>query len=471
MNSTTHSDTGVYEIARQVMTAALTAVDPAEAVRRYVSRRGTELKVDGRAYDLSRIRRVIIVGGGKAGAPMAASLSDILGESLTGGVLNLKQGHTDEMSNWRVAFGSGWDVPAPGATSASSLTKLELVEAGHPVPDEVGQAGAEKIWHLVSEAGEDDLIFCLISGGGSALLPLPVEGVTLADLQGLTDALLRCGATINEMNTVRKHCSQLKGGQLARLAQPASLVCLILSDVVGNPLDVIASGPTVADTSTFAGAWAVLERYGLTETAPAAVRNHLRRGVAGEISDTPKVGNPAFEWVQNVLIGDNRQAAEAAIQKARELGLQAELLTTWLEGEAREVGRAAAALAKGLLRDEASLQRPACWVLGGETTVTVRGNGKGGRNQELALAAALALDGWSGAIVAALATDGNDGPTDAAGAYVTGDTVSLGERQGLDVIRSLDDNNSYHYFSALGHLIVTGPTNTNVNDLLFVFGF
>jgi len=467
----TQSDAGLYEIARQVMTAALTAVDPAEAVRRYVSRRGTQLKVDGRAYDLSRTRRIIIVGGGKAGAPMAASLSDILGETLTGGVLNVKQGHTDAASKWRVTFGSGWDAPAPDTASASSLAKMELVEAGHPVPDEMGQAGAAKIRQLVSEAGEDDLVFCLISGGGSALLPLPVQGVTLADLQGLTDALLRSGATINEMNTVRKHCSQLKGGQLARLAQPASLICLILSDVVGNPLDVIASGPTVADTTTFADAWAVLERYGLTESAPVAIRNHLRRGVAGEIPDTPKAGDPAFEQVQNVLIGDNRHAAEAAIQKARELGLQAELLTTWLEGEAREVGRAAAALAKGLLCNEASLKRPACWVLGGETTVTVRGKGKGGRNQELALATALALDGWQGTLVAALATDGNDGPTDAAGAVVSGETISLGKGQELDALQSLADNDSYHYFSTLGHLIVTGPTNTNVNDLLFVFGF
>jgi glycerate 2-kinase len=492
MTTFSASESQARRIAAEVMAAALSAVDPAQAVQRHVQRDGDRLQVAGRTYDLAHHRRIYVVGAGKAGAPMAAALAGLLGDRLTAGIVNVKQGHTATERVWQMAFGSGGDeahnLSSPPISPSSPRfgkrrgkgggerfdsihSAITLVEAGHPVPDEAGRAGAEEIKALLTGLRPDDLVFCLLSGGGSALLPLPAGGITLADKQALTGALLRSGATINEINTVRKHCSQVKGGQLARWVQPASLVCLILSDVVGSPLDVIASGPTVPDTSTFADAWAVLKRYGLEQSAPPAIIAHLQRGLAGEIQETPKAGDPAFARTQNVLIGDNAQAAAAGVARARALGLRAEMVTTWLEGEAREVGRVAAALAKGLLRDEAPLARPACWVLGGETTVTLRGQGRGGRNQEMALAAALALAGWEGALVAALATDGNDGPTDAAGAIATGSTIARGRAAGLDALASLAANDSYRYFSALGDLIITGPTNTNVNDLLFVFAF
>jgi hydroxypyruvate reductase len=314
--------------------------------------------------------------------------------------------------------------------------------------------GARAVSELAQQATEHDLVICLISGGGSALLTRPAEGLTLDDFQYLTDALLRSGATINEMNTVRKHCSDIKGGNLARLAAPAQLATLILSDVIGDPLDVIASGPTVPDSTTVAEAREILGRY--------------RLGEAASLRETPKPGDPIFERVQNVVVGSNRLAALAAVEEARRLGYQALLLGTYVEGEAREVAQVAAALAKGMRADGDPLSPPACLVWGGETTVTVRGDGKGGRNQELALAAALALDGWPGVLVMALATDGTDGPTDAAGAVVTGDTMARARGIGLDARAALDANDSYRFFDALGNLIRTGPTGTNVNDLLFI---
>ena len=427
--------------------AALEAVDPAQAVRRAVRREGNVLHVGPRIYRLDEVERAIVVGGGKAGAPMAQALSEILGPALRAGWINVKQGHLV-------------DAPLP--------PELTICEAGHPIPDENGRTGAQRIIELASQAGERDLVFCLISGGGSALLPLPVEGISLADLQALTDALLRCGATINEINTVRKHCSQIKGGQLARAAAPATVVALILSDVVGNPLDVIASGPTVADTSTFADACAILGKYDLVDTIPGAVRAHLHAGLEGQLPDTPKPGDPIFARVQNVIVGSNAIAACAAQAAAQEMGFHTLLLSTYIEGEAREVGRVMAGIAKSLAVEGWPIPRPACVIAGGETTVTIRGTGKGGRNQELALAAALALEGWEGTTVVTLATDGTDGPTDAAGAIVDGTTVARAQAVGLSAAEALAGNDSYTFFDRLGDLIRTGPTNTNVNDLLLI---
>jgi len=300
---------------------------------------------------------------------------------------------------------------------------------------------------------------------------LPVEGITLADVQRLTDALLRCGATINELNAVRKHLDRVKGGGLARLAHPATIVSLILSDVVGNPLDVIASGPTAPDSSTFAQAWGVLEKYGVVDQSPRAIVEHLRRGAAGLIPDTPKVGDPVFAATHNLVIGSNQVAARAAVAKAQELGFHTLLLSTYVQGEAREVGQVFAAIARQMADTGEPLPRPGLVVAGGETTVTVRGAGRGGRNQELALAAALSLEGLSDVAVVTLATDGSDGPTDAAGALADGTTVQRARSRGLDPTRYLADNDSYSFFQALGDLLITGPTNTNVNDLTFVFAF
>jgi hydroxypyruvate reductase len=455
----------IRQLAAQIMTAALDAVEPRAAVHSHVRREGNWLHVADQRYDLAGFKRVLVVGGGKAGMPMLAAVTELLGDRLAAGLVNVKEGH--KVAGRQVTFGA--HPPLNAAQALTVAPGLEIVEAGHPVPDSAGLAGAGRIHALLSDLSPQDLVICLISGGASALLPLPAPGITLGDLQDLTGLLLRSGATINEFNAVRKHWSQLKGGRLAQHAAPATLVCLILSDVVGSPLEIIGSGPTVADPSTFADALAVLDKYGILEVAPASVVARLRRGIAGEVAETPKPGDPCFQRVQNLIIGDNRIAAQAAQAKARELGLRAEVLTTFVEGEAREVAKVCAALAKEMVTARAPLAPPACLILGGETTVTVRGEGKGGRNQEMALAAALAMEGLEGAAVVCLATDGTDGPTDAAGAIATGSTVCRAREKRLDPTRFLEDNDAYPFFATLGDLLFTGPTNTNVNDLTCVF--
>jgi glycerate 2-kinase len=429
----------------QVLQAALDAVDPAAAVKRFVQREGDNLIVDGHTYDLASIERIFVVGAGKADAPMAQAVEELVGDRISDGTLNVKYDHL---------------LPTK---------KITLTEAGHPIPDDEGVAGSQRIADLLEQAGEDDLVLCLISGGGSALMTLPVEGVTLDDMQSLTNALLRAGANIVEINTIRKHLDQLKGGKLARLAAPARVVSLILSDVVGNPLDSIASGPTVPDTTTFDDAWGLLRRYDLLGKIPENIEAYLRKGVDGEIEDNPGEGSSVFERTQNVIVASNDLAAEAAQQTAADLGLHTLFLSTYVEGEAREVGKVFAAIGKEILASGRPIGRPACVIAGGETTVTLRGEGKGGRNQEMALAAALAVQGIDEIAVVCLATDGTDGPTDASGALAEGDTVARARDLGLDPWEYLEDNNSYPFFGALDDLLLTGPTHTNVNDLTFVF--
>jgi len=431
-----------------VQQAALAAVEPGAAVRRYVHLHGNLLTVAGRTYDLAAIERVWIVGGGKAATGMAAALYGILGERLTGGLAITKVDHVDP---------------------SLDTGPVEVLEAGHPLPDEAGVSGARRMAGLLAGTAERDLVLAVISGGGSALMTLPVEGLTLDDLQSTTDLLLHCGATIVELNRVRKHLSGIKGGGLARLAAPAPVASLVLSDVVGDPLDVIASGPLSPDTSTFGDAWAVVERYNLVQRLPPAVRERLQAGLDGHLADTPKPGDPLFEQVDNVIVGSNRQAAQAAVDEAGAQGLNALLLSTFVEGEAREVAQVAAALAKELVSYDRPVPRPACLVWGGETIVRVRGEGKGGRNQELALAAALAMEGLPGVVLVALGTDGTDGPTDAAGAVATGETIDRARSLGLEPEIYLNHNDSYAFFDALDDLIRTGPTGTNVNDLLMIF--
>ena len=438
------------EAVARILAAALRAVDPAEAVSRYMQRSGDELRIGGRVYDLRRFERVFLIGAGKAGAPMARAASRILGDRLERGIVIVKEGYAG-------------DEDLPG---------VELLEAGHPIPDERGAAGAARILELLAGARPDDLVLCLISGGGSALLVSPAPGVSLADLQGLTSALLACGANINEINTLRKHLDQVKGGQLARSAAPAHLASLILSDVVGDPMDIIASGPTVPDPTTFPQAQAVLDKYNLDAQVPRPILSRLWAGVSGEIPDTPKEGDPLFDRVQNVIIGSNRQAAEAALAQARVEGFQTLLLTTFLQGEARHIGRALGAVARQIAEDGQPLPRPACILAGGETTVTLQNRGGlGGRNQELALSAAIEISGLSGVMVVALATDGGDGPTDAAGAAAGGDTLARAAAAGLDPHDFLARNDSYHFFDCLGDLLKPGPTQTNVNDLAFIFAY
>jgi hydroxypyruvate reductase len=437
-------------VIRAVQQAALEAVEPGAAVRQKVRRRGDLLSVGGQSYDLAAIGRIWIVGGGKAAVAMVAALHAILDDRVAGGLVVTKYDHID----------TGLDTGV-----------VEVVEAGHPIPDQPGVTGAQRMADLLASASGQDLVLAVLSGGGSALLTLPSAGLTLADIQATTDLLLRSGATIVELNTVRKHLSQIKGGGLARLAGQASVASLILSDVVGDPLDVIASGPTVPDPTTFDDAWAVLERYGLAERVPAPVRERMLAGRDGRVSDTPKPRARLFERVHNVIVGSNRLAAEGAVAAARGGELNALLLSTFVEGEARQVAQVAAALAKELVYYDRPLPRPACLVWGGETTVKVHGKGLGGRNQELALAAAIAMEGLPNVVLVALGTDGTDGPTDAAGAVATGETTARGRALGLEPVAYLADNDAYHYFDLLGDLIRIGPTGTNVNDLLFIFAF
>ncbi len=437
--------TNSRQVAWQIIKSALKAVDPAIAVRNYF---------DTHPQTVAQIEatpgRIFVVGAGKAGTPMVAAVSELFDDKIVDGQVIVKYEHINQDSR------SG---------------KIKIVEAGHPVPDEAGHLAAQEIANLLHQTRHDDTVLCLVSGGGSALLTLPAEGLTLSDLQATTEALLAAGGTINQVNTIRKHLSAIKGGQLARHAAPAAVYTLILSDVVGDPLEVIGSGPTVPDPTTFADAWEIVEQYGLADALPEPVVQRLQAGLAGDLADTPKPDDPIFERVSNAIIGSNRFAARAAVEAARMAGFETQLLTTFIEGEAREVGLVMAGLAKGLLKDEGSIRRPACLVTGGETTVTLKGDGKGGRNQEMALAVAIALDGWDNTLVVCLGTDGTDGPTDAAGAFADGTTISRAEAIGLDAVKFLNRNDAYNFFMALDDLILTGPTHTNVNDLTLIFAW
>lgn len=434
----------------RILAAAVAAVEPGAAVRRFLRRDGERLVAGDAGYNLGDFDRCWIVGAGKAGAPMAAAAASILGDRLTGGVIVVKEGHVTPES------------------LAVLHPRVEVIEAGHPIPDARGVAAGDRIADLLQHTGDRDLVLALISGGGSALLTRPAPGITLDDLQRLTGLLLACGASITEINTLRRHLDTLKGGGLARLAAPAAVATLILSDVVGDPLDVIASGPTVADPTTFADALGVLERYDVIRQTPSAILDRLQRGAHGAIAETPKPGDPALARVHNLIIGSNRLAAEAALAAARDEGFNTLLLTTFLQGEARIVGRVLASIAREIAASNHPICRPACVIAGGETTVTLRGDGRGGRNQELALAAAADLAAAPGALLVALATDGGDGPTDAAGAVVSDTTLQRAAALGLDAAAALARNDSYPFFAALEDLLQPGPTQTNVNDLAIV---
>jgi glycerate 2-kinase len=423
------SETTLRRHARAIFQSSLKAADPAEAVVRHL-----------RGLDTSRYRKIFVIGAGKAGASMARAAERVLGSRIAGGLVNVKYGHV------------------------AGLRRVELNECGHPVPDECGVAGAERIARIAAEAGADDLVVCLISGGGSALLPYPAPPITLAEKQDVTRLLLACGANIHEINAIRKHLSAIKGGQLARLAAPARVEALLLSDVIGDDLDVIGSGPTAPDSSTFAGAIQILERYGIFDRAPAAVRDRLERGARGELEETPKPGDPLFRRVRNTVVGSNRLALDAAAREARRRGFRTLVLSSEIQGETRDIARMHAAIAREMVSSGQPLKPPACVVSGGETTVTLKGGGKGGRNQEFVLAAALDIAGLRDIVIFSAGTDGTDGPTDAAGAIADGYTLE----RGPDARRFLDGNDSYHYFEPLGDLVMTGPTNTNVADVRLI---
>lgn len=429
-------------VVQQVIRAALAAVDPRAAVSQAAVTPSAGAWLEG-------CERVRVVGVGKASQAMALGLLDALGERVVDGIIITK--HVD---------------PASGLPQ-----RVRVLVGGHPLPSAQSVAGAREVTAYLAGSRPGDLVFCLISGGGSALMSLPVEGVSLEDLQSLTRLLLGCGADITEINTLRKHLDRVKGGGLARLAAPARVVALVLSDVIGSPLEVIASGPTVADPTTFASALAILDKYHIRAQAPAAIRDVLERGMRGDLPETVKPGSPILDRVTTLVIGSNVQAAEAGLAEARAAGFHAHLLMTDLAGEAAQAGERLAAALRQVAAEGQPIPRPACLAAGGETTVTLRGSGMGGRNQELALAAVPALSGLPDVALLTLGTDGEDGPTDAAGALVTGETLARARAAGLDPAVFLANNDSYHFFQALGDLVITGPTGTNVNDLAFLFAF
>ena len=426
---------------RAIFDAGLQAADPGEAVRRAVRLEGERLEVDGRKYNLNDFDRILVVGAGKAAASMAAALEGVLKTRITKGVITTKYGY------------------------GTPLKGIFVTEAGHPIPDEAGVFGSRRILDLLDGAGEQDLVLCVISGGGSALLPLPVDGISLTDKQKTTQALLDCGADIHQINTIRKHISGIKGGRLAEAAFPATLVTLVLSDVVGDDLDVIASGPTVPDRSTFADCMKIVEQYDLSEKFPLSVMTHLREGAAGRRPETPKPSEPVFEKTYVRIIGSAALSLFAAREKAKNLGYNATILSSFIEGETRDVAKVHAAIAREIRTSGNPISAPACVISGGETTVTIRGDGLGGRNTEFVLAAAAEIEGMDGITFLSGGTDGTDGPTDAAGAMADGSTVERAREKGFNAARSLANNDSYHFFEATGDLLMTGPTMTNVMDL------
>jgi glycerate 2-kinase len=434
--------------AEKIFKASVQRVDPYEATMKFVRLKDGKLKLGSEettevALDLDAVDRVFVVGGGKATAPMAKALEDLMGSRIDRGLINVKYGFSEPLS------------------------RLEIAEASHPLPDEKGVTGTKKILSLLEEAKERDLVFSLISGGGSALLPSPAGEITLAEKQAVTKSLLECGASIDEINAIRKHISSSKGGQMARAAFPATTVNLMLSDVVGDRMDVIASGPFVPDSSAFKDAWQILSRYNLS--IPKSVREYLEKGLKGEVPETPKKGDPVFRKVHNFIIGSNILALEAAQKAAEAMGYGCLILSSMVEGETRDVAKVHTAIAKEILQTGRPIAPPACVISGGETTVTIRGKGLGGRNQEFCLASALELAGTSARIVVLSGgTDGNDGPTTAAGAVVDPLTVERGSALRLRALDFLNNNDSYHYFEKTGELLVTGPTKTNVMDVRLV---
>lgn len=438
-----------------VFGAALRRVDPYAMIKERMNLDGSclSLKTGGEIlqWDLDRYSRVEVIGAGKAAAKMALAVEEILAGRISRGIIAVKPGHTER------------------------LRRIRMIPAGHPVPDAGSVEAGRLIADICRESGEDTLIISLVSGGGSALLCHPyawkdaegLHSLTLEDKQETTRVLLASGADIKEINCIRKHLSLIKGGRLAALARPAELVNLVLSDVPGDRLDAIASGLFAPDESTYGEAAAVIEKYGISRKIPAAVMEAIRLGAEGVLDETPKPGDPAFERVRNVLIGSNYRALAAAEKKARELGYNTLVLSSEITGEAREAAKFYMGIARGIVKYDLAVKKPACVIAGGETTVTLRGGGKGGRNQEMALAflAELEAEPAAGVYFLAASTDGNDGPTGAAGAFADGEILLRGREAGLSIQKYLAGNDSYHYFDKLGFLCKTGPTNTNVCDI------
>ena len=435
------------QCAADIFQAALEAVDPGKCVRRSMQMKNGYLCIGAKNFPLEEFERILVIGAGKAAAAMAAATEDILGAHLAGGVVVTKYDH---------------GLP---------LRSIRILEAGHPIPDENSQAAAEEILEFISRADERTLIICLISGGGSALLSLPVAGVDITAKQQMSRLLLESGATINEINTVRKHLSRIKGGSLCTYTGKAQVVSLILSDVIGDDLQVIASGLTAPDSTTFSDCFQIFDQYHLWDALPEQVADHFTRARAGKAAETPKPEDPAFQRVFNLIIGSNSLALQAAADAAAERGFSPLVLTSMLKGEAREAGLFLTSIAKEIQRSGSPITSPACLLSGGETTVTLAGKGLGGRNMELALAASFELDQTEGILLLSAGTDGTDGPTDSAGAFADGTTSARAKSRGLNPQIFLKNNDSYNFFKELDDLLCTGPTRTNVMDLqIFLIG-
>ncbi len=418
------------EHAEQIFKEGIKAVDPYEAVKRTVESR------------IENLGDIYVIGAGKATAPMAKAIEDMFGERIKKGVIVVKYGFKER------------------------LRYIEVIEAGHPVPDENGLKGTKKIIELLRSLKKDDLLFSLISGGGSSLLPLPADGITLEEKRILTEALLKCGASIDEINTVRKHISLSKGGRLAKASYPAKVINLMLSDVVGDRIDMIASGPFVPDPTSFSDALEVLRKYDLLDKVPKTIIEYIKAGIEGKVPETPKPGDPVFQNVENIIVGSNLIALKACEKKAKELGYNTMILSSMIEGETRDIAKMHCAIAKQILKTGDPIPPPCCIISGGETTVTVRGKGKGGRNLEFCLACAIEIDGLKrDMVILSAGTDGNDGDTDAAGAIVDPYTVKRGREKGMSAIDYLRNNDSYNFLKETGDLLITGPTRTNVMDI------
>lgn len=436
----------LHRDALAAMEKALRAGEPHNLIRRNLKLDGQKLRVNKITFSLNRYRRIFVIGGGKASGYMAEEVERLLGERITAGRVNIPD----------------YLKPKPKGR------RIKYHPATHPIPGRKGLEGVHSMLSLARNLSAKDFVICLISGGGSALMPLPSKGISLREEQKVTSLLLRSGATIDEINTVRKHLSQLKGGRLAERLFPATVLTLIISDVVGDRLDSIASGPTVPDPTTYQDARDVLEKYNLWRKVSARIRNVLEGSVAGSLPDTPKPGDRVFRHVHNVLVGTNRESCRAAAASLGRAGYRTLVLSTRVVGEASLVGKIFAGVLTDMRENSLPLPPPAALVTGGETTVTIEGKGKGGRNQELVLAAALGIDGLKGVVVGSLASDGVDGLTNAAGALADGTTIKRGLRLKMDPGEYLMNNDSYHYFSRLGDLIITGPTGTNVNDIMIL---
>jgi glycerate 2-kinase len=424
---------------RDIFYSALRAVDPYKLVETYVK------KIDT-AFRNGSFKSLLSIGFGKAAYPMMRALQDDSAYSIDKGIVITKYGHSP------ISYES---------------ERIKVIEGGHPIPDKKGFLATEEIIELLRDADERTLVICLISGGGSALLVSPYQNITLGEKQRVTELLLRAGANISELNAVRKHISKVKGGRLAEIACPARVISLILSDVPGDRLDVVASGPTSPDNTTFQDALGVMKKYRLMDRSPQSVIDILTRGVNNLISETPKKDNSVFEKVENIVIGNNKKAICAAQDEAKKLGLDTIIMSAEIQGEAKDAGRWLARKTADMKKSKESTH-PTCLISGGETTVTVKGNGLGGRNMELALSFAMEIEGIGGITLLSAGTDGTDGPTDAAGAIVDGNTLEEARTFGIDPLEYLRNNDSYNFFKKIGELFITGPTGTNVMDIQII---